>query len=417
MGERLRAIGGGVVAAAILALAGGAWAQAPAEALAIHDRVLVLDSHVDVAMPGISPRYLAADGKSKSDLSKLRAGGVDAVVYAVTSVTGVRTPEGYAKGAAEAAARLEAIRGIARDNPREVEIALSAADVRRIVERRKVAIIVGFLNAYSLGEDLSGIDGLYRDGVRVAGLAHAGNTAFADSSRPQAGAGEEHGGLSPLGRAAVARLNDLGVLVDVSQLSRKAVLQTVALSRTPVVASHSAALSLADTLRGMSDEEIDAIGAKGGVVQITAFNRYLRPKPADYDAKLLELRRAYGLPESGVSYQGSDDLPEPKRSAFYRDFYGLEEEAGVKGLVDHIDYVAKRIGVDHVGIGTDFNHGAGVEGFRDESEAANVTRELLARGYDEATVAKIWGGNFLRVMQAAEDAADRKAQAAASVGR
>ncbi|MDP3175705.1 MAG: membrane dipeptidase [Phenylobacterium sp.] len=344
-------------AAALTLAAGQAWAQAAPDVDAIHRRALVLDSHVDIALPNISPRYLAADGKSKSDLAKLRAGGVDAIVYAVTSNTGARTREGYAAGAAEAAERLAAILAVARDHPDQAQIAYSAADVRRIVDTGRVAIILGFLNAYSLGEDVNGLDDLYAKGVRVVGLAHAGNTAFADSSRPQAGAGEEHGGLSALGRAAVTRMNDLGELIDVSQLSHQAVLQTVAQSRTPVVASHAAVLTLADTLRGMNDAEIDAIGAKGGVIQITAFNRYLRPKPADYDARLLALRKTYGLPESGTSYQGSDDLPEPKRSGFYRDFYALEEQAGVKGLVDHIEYVAKRIGVDHVGVGTDFNRG------------------------------------------------------------
>lgn len=388
-----------------LLLAGPAAAQSAADA--IHGRVLVLDSHVDVLPPGSNPRSFDADGTSYAELSKLRAGGVDAVVYALAVSTGPRTSEGYAAARAEVAAKLAAVRQIAADHPSDVAIALSADEIREIVAQGKVAILLGFLNAYSLGEDVAGFEWLQKEGVRVAGLTHAGNNAFADSSRPQAGAGEEHGGLSPLGKASVGRLNDLGVLIDVSQLTPKGVFQTLELSRAPVVATHSAARVLADHTRNLSDAELDAIKAKGGVVQVTPFNSYLLPQAPDYPARLKALRAAYGLDPSKGGYQGGDDLPQPKRDAFFTAYRALSPQADVKTYVDHIDYIAKRIGVEHVGIGTDFNHGAGIEGFRNESQAPNITRELVARGYGEAQIAQIWGGNFLRVLKAAEAGARR----------
>lgn len=375
-----------------------------ADAEAIHQRALVLDSHVDVLLPETPKRVYPAWGGTYSDIDKLKAGKVDALVYAVAVSTGPRTAEGYAAAKAEADAKLTAIKAIPAETGGEAQIARSADDVRRIVGQGKVAILIGFLNAYSLGEDVDGFNRLAAEGVRVAGLVHAGNNAFADSSRPAKGTGEEHGGLSPLGKAAVARLNDLGVVIDVSQLTPAGLLQTLELSRAPVAATHSAARGLVDSPRNLSDAELDAIKKNGGVVQITAFTSYLLPKPAGYDQSLTALRAKYGLSADGVAYQGADDLPEAEKTAFFAAYRGLYPEATVKTYVDHIDYVAKRIGVEHVGVGTDFNHGAGISGFKDESEAGAVTRELLARGYSEADIDRIWSGNFLRVLAAAQAA-------------
>ncbi|WP_293381043.1 membrane dipeptidase [Phenylobacterium sp.] len=195
----------------------------------------------------------------------------------------------------------------------------------------------------------------------------------------------------------------MGVLVDVSQLTPKGVFQTLELSRAPVVATHSDVRALIDATRNLSDAEIDAIAAKGGVIQVTPFNAYLVKKPADYDAKLAALRAQYGLPP-GAGEAGLDTLAADKQAAFLTGFRALYPRATVKQYVDHIDYIAKRVGVDHVGIGSDFNHGAGVTGFASEADAPNVTKELLARGYTEAQLAKIWSGNFLRVLAAAEAA-------------
>jgi membrane dipeptidase len=288
------------------------------------------------------------------------------------------------------------------DHSAQVALALTAADVRKIHRRGKIAVIASFLNARSLGKNLDGIDDFYKSGVRLFGFVHAGNNDFADSSRPIGEPTQEHRGLSPLGKQAVARLNELGVIIDVSQLTPDGLLQTLQLSKAPVVASHSAVRALVDNTRNLSDRELDAIKANGGVVQVTAFNTYLVGPPADYLEKLRALRAQYGLtpdfPAGPIGFiEGAETLPTERHQAFVRGLGALYPKASVKDYVDHIDYIVKRIGIDHVGIGTDFNHGAGIVGFDDESEAPNVTRELLRRGYDEAQIAKIWGGNFLRV--------------------
>lgn len=404
MGRKLslhrRALVSGLASLGLARATAGAAGPDEQTDLTLHRQLLVLDSHVDVLLPGTPARTYAPDGRTYSELDKLKTGGVDALVYAVAVSTGPRTPAGYEAARREAQAKLAEINAIVARSHGALKIAQTAADVRTIVAEGRIAVLIGFLNAYSLGEDLSAFETFYKGGVRVAGLAHAGNTAFADSSRP-GDAGEEHGGLSALGKQAVRRFNDLGVLIDISQLTPKGVEQTLALSRAPVVASHSAVRALADHTRNLSDAELDAIKAKGGVVQVTAFNSYLLPKPADYDRRLAALREQFGLPPAS-GYQGADALPAEQSAAFFAGYRGLTPRASVRTFADHIDYLVRRIGDDHVGVGTDFNHGAGIEGFADESQAANVTRELRARGYDKDRLARIWGGNFLRVLAAAE---------------
>jgi membrane dipeptidase len=351
-----------------------AGAQAPSEldarADAIHRRILVIDSHTDVLLPN-SPENLYAPGHtSHVALDKLRRGGIGGVAMAIAVGSGPRTAEGVAAAHAEADAKLAAIRAFVRDNPRDAALALSADDILRIHKAGKIAVIESFLNARSIGTDISAIDVLYRDGVRLFGFTHAGNNDFADSSRPSGEPAEEHHGLSPLGKQAVTRLNRLGVIIDISQLTPAGVLQTLELSKAPVIASHSNVRALVENTRTLSDRELDAIKANGGVVDVTPFNNYLRRPQAN-------------------NVQPPTPLP----------------RATVSDLVDHIDYIVKRIGIDHVGIGTDFNHGAGIQGFDDESEAPNVTRELVRRGYSEAQIAKIWGGNFMRVFRQVEETA------------
>ena len=352
--------------AMLLLLAGTAPAASDAEldaqAKALNKKILNLDSHADVLIAATPERYWGPGHSSRTDVQKLTTGSVDVVTLAIAVGPGPRTAEGYAEARKEADTKLETIRTFVKENPDRVEIALTAADVERIYRSGKIAVIESFLNARSLGKDLTGIDTFYNAGVRVFGLTHAGNNDFADSSRPQKDEGEEHHGLSPLGKQAITRLNQLGVIVDVSQLTPDGVFQVLELTEAPVIASHSNARALVDNSRNLSDPELDAIRKNGGLVSVTPFKAYLAP------------------------------------------------EATVKEYVDHIDYLVKRIGVDHVGIGTDFNHGSGVTGFSDESEAPNVTRELLKRGYTEAQIAKIWGGNFLRVFREVESVA-KKARA------
>ncbi len=383
-------------------------------ARAIHERVLVLDAHADIELPYAFSPYVGEDGLSQVEPAKLHAGGVDAVVMSAAVGPGPRTPEGYAETRARADEEIEAVLALAADPANNAVVARSADEVVDAHRLGKAALILGFQNARILGTNVSALDELYAAGARVFALTHMGHNDFADSSRPvfdgEAGTHEpdaEHGGLSDLGVAAIARINALGGLVDVSQLSRAATLKVLQISTAPVIASHSNARQLTDVSRNLSDEAIDRMGEIGGVIHVTPFRGYLfDSSDRSLDEKIREARRAAGVLEDFLyPFELYWEIAEPvAREAFLQSVSELLGPGSVDSMLDHLDYIVGRIGVDHVGIGTDFNHGGGVEGFADASEAVNVTAGLLARGYSEEDVAKIWGGNFLRVLRAAERA-------------
>lgn len=375
---------------------------------AVHTAAQPLDAHVDVLVSTTPGIYRTDDGVSQVTVEKLAAGGLATVTLALQAPTGPATPEGIATARAEVDAKLARIRELVAGNPGRLGLALTAADLERIHGSGRIAVLMGFQNAYALGTDLTLVDHYVEAGVRVFAFNHAGNNAFADSSRPAVPGDEPNGGLSNLGRAAVRRLNDLGVVIDVSQLTRRGVLQTLELSRAPVIASHSAMRMLVDETRSLTDAELDAIAAKDGVVHVPPFNTYLAPRPPEFVAALGDIRARFGLPRE---FRGVLDDAQLLTGTARSEYTSLALEsvprADLNDYLDHIDYAVRRIGVDHVGIGTDFDHGAGIVGFKDASEALNLTRGLLSRGYSEEDIAKIWSGNFLRVLRAAEAAAAR----------
>ncbi len=401
------------VAAAIALLPGALGAQDTAADLArrvreIHAAARPLDAHVDVLVPTTPEIYRTGDGVSQVTVDKLVAGGLATVTLALQAPTGPATPEGVAAARAEMDTKLSRIRELVASNPERLALARSADDVERIHAEGKIAILIGFQNAYALGSEVELVDRYAGEGVRVFAFNHAGNNAFADSSRPALPGDEPHGGLSALGRDAVRRLNDHGVVIDVSQLTPKALMQTVELSRAPVIASHSAARALIDETRNLRDDEMAAIAAEGGVVHVPPFNTYVAPRPAEFVARLARIRTEAGLPAAfhGV-LDDAQQLQGEARGAYTAKALASVPRATIDDYLDHIDHVVARIGVDHVGIGTDFDHGAGIVGFKDASEAPNVTKGLLERGYSAADIAKIWSGNFMRVLRAAEAAAAR----------
>jgi membrane dipeptidase len=396
-----------VTTALAAAPASDANADADARARAIDARVLKIDAHTDVLLPGSPAANFTPDHVSQTSLDKLQQGGIGALAIAIAVGPGPRTPQGTTAARAEADTKLAWIQAFIKEHPDQVTLALTPRDIVRIHAAGKIAVIESFQNTRSIGTDIGAIDRLYHDGVRLFGFTHAGNNDFADSSRPSGEPAVEHHGLSPLGKQAVAKLNRLGVIIDVSQLTSEGVLQTIALSKAPVIASHSDVRALVDNTRNLSDVELDAIKRNGGVVHITPFNPYLRPLASDFDAKTALLRQKYGLPPTqkhgpAGAEDGIDALPADKLPLFLSEFRALLPQATLSDCIDHLDYIVKRIGIDHVGIGTDFNHGAGVIGFSDESQAPNVTRELVRRGYTQEQIAKIWGGNFLRVFREVE---------------
>ncbi len=377
----------------------------------IHESSLVLDAHADIVIPSTSRAYMSADGTSKVDPAKMRAGGVDAVVMSVAVGPGPRTMEGDAAARAEADEKIAAVHTLVEESQGQVVIATTSSEIVAAHEAGKSALILGFQNARSLQGNVSAIDEFYAKGVRIFGLNHLGHNAFSDSSRPEfsgeTGAfevTEEHGGLSTLGVAAVERIGALGALVDVSQLSKAATLQVLELTRTPIIASHSNAKTVSDVTRNLSDEEIDRIGENGGVIHVAAFKGYLiNISEPEFIEKLVALRVAAGI---SIEYNYPfelyweiDDLAE--RSAFTAAVSELLGPASTDNMIEHIDYIVDRIGIDHVGIGNDFNHGSGIDDYNDASEAMNLTEGLLERGYSETDINKIWSGNFLRILDAA----------------
>ena len=292
----------------------------------------------------------------------------------------------------QARTKAAAIRRMAFDMyPERIGLALTADDLRTHAAEGRRSALMSMLNAYSLGTEGEHLNEFFAAGVRMVGFTHLGHNQFADSARPSPALDDgpaRHGGLSDAGRKLVTRLNNLGVIIDVSQITEDALLQTVALSRAPVVASHSGVNALVDHPRNLSDRALEAIGASGGVVHIVAFDGYLKePSPERTDA-ILDLLSRNSRETAG------------QREAYFRETQEMNERfpgASVSDLVDQVDYVVELLGINHVGLATDFNHGGGIAGWRNEADAANVTAELIRRGYSEQQIGKIWGANFLRV--------------------
>ena len=337
-----------------------------ARARAIHQRVLTLDTHVDIN-PGNFTREksYATRLPTQVNIPMMEEGGLDAAFLIVfVGQSQDFTPAGYAKARAAAMEKFAAIyRLTAELAPDRVELARSADDVRRIHAAGKKAILIGIENGYPLGEDLANVQAFAEAGGRYLSLAHNGHSQLSDSNTGEKDNVWKWGGLSPLGRKVVPELNRWGIMVDVSHPSKQSMMQTVAMSRAPIIASHSAIRSLCDHSRNMDDEQLRALARNGGVIQVVAFSSYLKCKvPGDSAAP----------------------------------------RASVRDLADHIDYAVKLIGIDHVGIASDFDGGGGVEGWSNATETGNVTLELVRRGYSEEQIGKLWSGNLLRVLSEVE---------------
>ena len=381
----------------------------------IHAAALVLDAHADIEIPGQESRYAGADGRSQVAPDKMAAGGTDAVVMAIAVGPMPRDEEGFAQARAQADKELAAIQQITSDPSNNTILATSPAELLTAHNSDQQAYILGLQNALILGHDIDAIDEFYESGVRVFAMTHMGHNDYADSSRPlfiaETGTHEpenEHDGLSDLGRAFVSRVNDLGGVMDISQLSKSAALEVMSLSRAPVIASHSNVRAMTDVSRNLSDEELDALKANGGVIHIAPFLAYLFDSN---DQELIQAIRA-ARKDAGVKedyyypFELYWEIEDPEaQQAFLSSVRALLGPGRMEDMLNHIDYAVQRIGIDHVGIGTDFNHGSRIEGYQDASDAMNVTAGLVERGYSAEDIAKIWGGNFVRVWQAAQAAA------------
>ncbi len=330
----------------------------PAE---LHRRLLTIDTHIDIPWPD-GPSFFD-ETKRRVDLPKMRRGFLAAGCFAAYVPQGPRTAEGNEAAYARAIDMLHAIAAMGSGAARRC---VTVAEIRQAHADGVTAIIPAVENGYAAAGDPARLKAFRELGACYLTLTHNGHNDFADSSAPRADLGdapEEHGGLTAAGRAAIAELNRIGMVVDIAHVSKASMLQAAALSRTPVITTHSCVRALCDHPRNLDDEQLDVLRDVGGVIQITAVGRFLR----------------------------KDARPEAVTVADY---------------ADHIDYAVKRIGLDHVGISSDFDGGGGFTGWHDASESQNLTTELLRRGYGAEEIAALWGGNFLRVLAIAEATAD-----------
>src|SRR5918998_2048828 len=270
-------------------------------ARAIHERVITLDTHVDISPANFTKeRNYTQDLPTQVNLPKMISGGLDAAFFIVYVGQGELTPAGYDDAYKQAIAKFDAIHRLTKEiAPDKIELALTAEDVRRIAAKGKKVAIIGIENAYPVGTDLGRIKEFYDRGGRYMSLAHNGHSQFSDSNTGERDGKWMHNGLSELGRKAIAEMNRLGLMVDVSHPSKQSMMQSVALSKAPIIASHSAARALADHSRNMDDEQLQALKKNGGVIQTVAFNGYVKIAPAQSDARiaaLAALRKEFGLP-------------------------------------------------------------------------------------------------------------------------
>jgi membrane dipeptidase len=407
----------------------GAEAALVAKAKVIHDRVIALDTHNDIDPADFTrERNYTQRLDTQVNLPKMKEGGLDASFFIVFVGQGELTAEAYGKAYMAALEKFDAIHRLTKEiAPDQIELALTAADVRRIVAKGKKVALIGVENAYPIGTDLRRIKEFYDRGGRYMSLAHNGHSQLADSNSGERDGVWLHNGLSELGRQAIAEMNKLGIMVDLSHPSKAANLQAIALSKAPVIASHSAVRALCNHSRNMDDEQLLALKKNGGVLQAVAFNSYVKtpqPDSPERAAAIAALRKAFGLPEPGTGRPGGPgpagppgggggrgalgQLTEERRAEFRARVAEIDKKfpppprATVKDFVDHIDYAVKLIGLDHVGISSDFDGGGGIAGWNGADETFNVTVELVRRGYTEAQIAKLWSGNLLRVMEQVE---------------
>jgi membrane dipeptidase len=367
----------------------------------IHDKVLTIDTHADTPSRllrddwKIGERHEPGERMSgKIDLPRMAEGGLDAEFFAAYVGQGPLTEEGYARAKERVHALIDAIHKMCDEYSDMVELATSPEDAYRLEKEGKRAAFIGIENGYAVGQDLSLVEEYYNKGVRYITLCHGGDNDICDSSGDRRN--PEDNGMSEFGKRVVAECNRLGIMIDVSHISDRSFFDLLDVTESPVIASHSSVRALCDHNRNLSDEMLEALAQNGGVIQICFVSSFLKtPKPNPEREKALEeLREKYGSRR-----EIQDEELRQKVYQMYRDIYEKypSEGAQLKDVVDHIDYVVELIGIDHVGIGTDFDGGGGVQGCNDVSEMPNITEELLRRGYSEQDIQKIWGGNLIRV--------------------
>lgn len=386
-------------------------------ARAIHEKVMTVDTHVDINVRNFTDSVNYTQRlETQVNLPKMEEGGLDLAWFIVYTGQDSLTPAGYEKASANAQAKFEAIHRLCEQiAPDRIGLATSSEEARAIYASGRKVAMIGVENAYPMGEDLSNFEKYHELGARYISLAHNGHSQFSDSNTGEADDIWLHNGLSELGKAAVKEMNRLGIMIDISHPSREAITQMLELSRAPIIASHSSARTLCDHSRNLDDAQLLKLKENGGVVQTVALDAYLNAEKNQAREDFLKAVREQVADSLGIPWLDRSqfrDLDDDEREAFianYRRVSAIAEDiaaadaeappaVNVSDFVDHIDYMVGLIGIDHVGISSDFDGGGGIEGWSDASETFNVTLELVKRGYTEEEIEKLWGGNLLRVL-------------------
>ncbi len=327
------------------------------------DSIVTIDTHIDINVENFTDSLnYTMNTDTQFNLPNMMEGKLDVAWLVVYTAQGELNEEGYKAAYENAISKFDAIdRLVNLYAPDQVELALSSQDVSRILAEGKKVIMIGVENAYSMGLDTSNVEEFWKKGARYVSLTHNGHNQFSDSNTGEFDGTTLHNGLSDLGKEVIELLNYYGIMIDISHPSKEAIRQMTELSKAPIIASHSSARALRDHPRNVDDEQLNWIKKNGGVIQTTALGFFLTDR---------------------------EDPP-----------------ANMDDFMDHIDHMVEKIGIDHVGISSDFDGGGGIVGWEDASETMNVTSALRERGYSESEIAKLWGGNLLRVLDEVQEIA------------
>ena len=368
-------------------------------ALSIHKKVLTLDTHADTPLRMIEPGFSMSDRHdpnetgSKVDYPRMIEGGLDAIFFAAFVAQDIRNDKGNFRAKNLCVQMIDSILSSIQQNSDVVGLALNPEDAYSLEKQGKRAIYIGIENGYPIGEDLSNIETYYKKGVRYITLVHSSNNDLADSATDPAG--PEHNGISEFGSKVVKEMNRLGIMVDVSHGSDAVFYDAIKISKAPIIATHSNARSVTNHKRNMTDDMLKLIAKNGGVVQLTMLSNYLRDPVPNITAEKLKKELLSSIkPVDQMTILEKETMR--KRINEIDDNYPIAP-ANLKNVVDHIDHIVNVAGIDHVGIGCDFDGGGGIDGVFDVSQVMNITIELVKRGYNEDQIAKIWGGNLIRV--------------------
>ncbi|MGZ5467693.1 MAG: dipeptidase [Candidatus Aminicenantales bacterium] len=367
----------------------------------LHKKILTVDTHCDTAFSLLRTDWKIGDRhdpalrtSGKIDLPRMKEGGLDAEFFAAFVGQGPLTLEAYAKAKDSALRAVAAVHKMTQDYPSMIGLAVDPAGARRLKKDGKLTAFIGLENGYPIGRDLALVKLFYDNDVRYITLCHSSDNDICDSSTDRRD--PEDKGLSDFGRQVVAECNRLGMIVDISHASERSFFDVLAASKAPIIASHSSARAVCDNPRNLTDDQLRALAKNGGVIQICFLGAYVKTPPVipEREQALKEMEAKYGNPRD-IRDDALRAKAMAERDAINQKFPQVRPT--VKDLVDHIDHVRKVVGIDYVGIGTDFDGGGGVVGCDDVSGMIHVTEELVRRGYTDREIEKIWGGNFFRV--------------------